>query len=385
MSKLLVVEDEAITSDLLRRYFEIVGYDVNNALTGSKAVEIAEQIQPDVVILDIGLPDIDGYEVCRRLRANEKTNQIPIIFLTQKGERSDRLSGLELGADDYITKPFNVEELRLKVHNIIDRMGGIPLVDARTSLPSKSLIKERLPQILEDPESEFLHVTIDNLAEFGEKYGPVALNQVVRSTARIIGDVLQTVEPTRSFIGHPQEDRFLIGTTQKALKEVKEQLPSRFSDKVKAFYDYPDQEKGKMDVNGKAIAFMSLQIETVSDGEVRTEYMPPEQSKHKTSVKEKQEGVQSTAKVISTPSEKVELKHAKPDAEKKESVKTADKPKAAKTKTTGAKKAVSADTGKKIAKSTLSKVEKTKPSAESKEMPAKKDDAEKPDKDKGKS
>src|SRR5688572_24569164 len=116
MNKILVVEDEVITSDLLRRYFEMVGYEVVSALTGANAIKMADEVEPEVIILDIMLPDMDGYEICRQLRSEERTRRIPIIFLTQKDERRDRLDGLGLGADDYITKPFDVEELRLRVH-----------------------------------------------------------------------------------------------------------------------------------------------------------------------------------------------------------------------------------------------------------------------------
>ena len=125
MNKILVVEDEVNTSELLRRYFEIVGYDVVNAHTGQEAIDMALEHEPEVIILDIVLPDLDGYEVCKRLRSNEKTGKTPIVFLTTKDERSDRLEGLRLGADDYLSKPFDVEELRLRVHNIIANTGGI--------------------------------------------------------------------------------------------------------------------------------------------------------------------------------------------------------------------------------------------------------------------
>lgn len=273
MNKLLVVEDEEITADLLKRYFEIMGYDVINALTGKKALSLAKEAEPSVIILDIGLPDMTGYDVCRALRGKNDTKTIPIIFLTSQGERRNRLSGLELGADDYITKPFNIEELRIKVHNIIDRLGGAPLVDARTSLPSKSLIKERLPERLDDEDSAFFYVDIAHAAAFEEKYGPVAQNQVVRSAARIIGDVLQTVEPVKSFVGHPEDVRFLVVTSKDAVKKVEELLPKRFAEKVKSFYDYPDQERGKMEFNKKLIDFMALTLNPVEPGILREQFL----------------------------------------------------------------------------------------------------------------
>lgn len=246
MNRLLVVEDDAVTSEMLRRYFEIVGYEVVNALSGAEATRLAKEHKPTVIILDIILPDMDGYEVCKRLRADETTDQIPIIFLTQKDDRRDRLDGLSLGADDYITKPFDMEELRLRVHNIIDRMGGTSLVDARTGLPSVELIKERLPRLLESPDSLYLDVQIDHFGPFTKKYGPVAGNQVIRTAAKIIADLLHEIDPINSFVGHPGDNRFLIAMRQKSdIERIEKELPERFGKRVTNFYDSKDAALGK--------------------------------------------------------------------------------------------------------------------------------------------
>jgi len=260
MNKILVVEDEVITSDLLRRYFEMVGYEVISALTGSNAIKNATEIQPEVIILDIMLPDMDGYEICRQLRSDERTKRIPIIFLTQKDERRDKLDGLGLGADDYITKPFDVEELRLRVHNIITRMGGTPLVDPRTSLPNMTLIKERLPHILESPDSVFLDVQIENFAPFTEKYGPVAGNQVVRSAAKIIGDVLHQFDPTGSFIGHPRDDHFLLGIKNVTAENIERELRERFNRHVEQYYEAGEVATGKIKVGEVEYSVMSFKL-----------------------------------------------------------------------------------------------------------------------------
>jgi DNA-binding response OmpR family regulator len=244
MNKLLVVEDQTITSDLLRRYFETVGYSVINALTGTAALEMAAEHHPAVIILDVHLPDMDGYKVCERLRADPRTDHIPIIFLTRRGDRYDRLSELSLGGDDYLAKPFDVDELRLRVHNIIDRMGGTPLVDARTSLPNTALIKERLPWLLEQPTSAYLDVQIEGLDSFARQYGPVAANRVIRATARLIGNVLHEIDPLGSFVGHPRDDRFFVVAKQGVIARVRGELGRRFRQQVEGFYDPPRPEDG---------------------------------------------------------------------------------------------------------------------------------------------
>ncbi len=103
--------------------------------------------RPDLTILDIRLPDIDGYEVARRLRSNRRTEDIPIIFLTEKRNRVDRLQGLEIGADDYITKPFDIQELRLRVRNALRRSSHGALNNPVTNLPEGGLVDERLREL----------------------------------------------------------------------------------------------------------------------------------------------------------------------------------------------------------------------------------------------
>jgi DNA-binding response OmpR family regulator len=114
-SKILIVEDDLDIAEMLNGYFRIQGYEVFTVNWGEDGIRATQTIQPDLIILDIRLPDIDGYEVARRVRSDRRTHETPIIFLTEKRERLDRLQGFEVGADDYITKPFDVQELRLRV------------------------------------------------------------------------------------------------------------------------------------------------------------------------------------------------------------------------------------------------------------------------------
>ena len=116
--KVLVVEDDNNIAELLRLYLQKDGFEVSHAADGGKAVEMAKEIQPDLVLLDIMLPVMDGWQVCRELR---KTMKMPIIMLTAKGETEDKVSGLEMGADDYIVKPFEMKELIARINAVLRR------------------------------------------------------------------------------------------------------------------------------------------------------------------------------------------------------------------------------------------------------------------------
>jgi DNA-binding response OmpR family regulator len=119
--KLLIVEDDADTAEMLSLFFEEEGYQVVSTAWGQDALELCQELQPDVIILDIRLPDISGFEVCRQLHNSFQTSHIPVICLTERGEQVDKIEGLEAGAIDYVTKPFNLHELKLRVRNALRR------------------------------------------------------------------------------------------------------------------------------------------------------------------------------------------------------------------------------------------------------------------------
>ena len=132
---ILVVEDDSNISDLLRMYLEKEGFDVRIAYDGGRAVEEFEKKEPDMVLLDIMLPVLDGWSVCARIREKSK---VPIIMLTAKGEVMDRIQGLEMGADDYIVKPFEMKELLARINAVLRRT-ELP-VDTRKKLTFDKLI-----------------------------------------------------------------------------------------------------------------------------------------------------------------------------------------------------------------------------------------------------
>lgn len=134
--RVLVVDDDINVRDVLRRYLENAGYRVALADTGEEALRVAEHVEPDLVVLDLMLPGIDGFEVCRRLR---QRGQIPVVMLTARGEEDDRIAGLQLGADDYVAKPFSPRELVLRVTSVLRRATAEP-APAREELVDGDLV-----------------------------------------------------------------------------------------------------------------------------------------------------------------------------------------------------------------------------------------------------
>jgi len=242
--RLLIVEDDADIANMLKIYFTGLGYDVDVAWRGSDALDKTRQVLPHLIVLDIMLPDIDGYEVCRTLRTNTRTSHIPVIFLTQKDERSDRLQGLELGADDYITKPFDIEELKLRVQGAIRRSERESLTDPRSGLPAGRLIEEQLRRTIRAAEWAYMDIRINYFDQFKDVYGFVAGDDLLRFSAMLIGEVVDELGTPNDFIGHAGGDNFIIVTTESAAPDIRQRLSERFSEEVQTHYNFMDRQQG---------------------------------------------------------------------------------------------------------------------------------------------
>ena len=256
---LLIVEDDLDIADMLNAFFRVQGYQVQTVNWGEDGVRAAHSEMPDLVILDIRLPDIDGFEVARRLRENRKTKSIPIIFLTDRRERADRLKGLSLQADDYITKPFDVQELRLRVRNALLRSQQNSLTNPVTGLPEGGLVDETLARALAGKRAVLLVTSLQNIEHFREVYGFVATDDLLRAVAIILRDCLRESGGRDAFIGHiSPNDFFLIcqpGSAPAPHERIRKSLAQSFD------YFYSDQHREAGTFSGRPL--------TVQVGEIR--------------------------------------------------------------------------------------------------------------------
>ncbi|MFP3854188.1 MAG: response regulator [Anaerolineales bacterium] len=244
--RILVVEDDLDIANMLRIYFTGQGYEVTLAKEGQQALDLTRQELPNLIVLDIILPDMDGYQVCKQLRSGARTAHIPIIFLTQKDERSDRIAGLELGADDYITKPFDIEELRLRVQNAIVRSERESLTDPRTGLPAGRLIEDQLRSLLRRSGWALLDCQICEFDPYREVYGFLASDDVLRETAMMLNEILQEHGSDDDFLGHVGSEHFIAVTSADKGETIRELAKERFKAQVNSFYSKVDVERGHL-------------------------------------------------------------------------------------------------------------------------------------------
>jgi PleD family two-component response regulator len=269
--RILVVEDDLDISNMLRFYFGGQGYEVQVAPRGSEALMLTRKQLPNLIVLDIMLPDMNGYDVCRALRTTTRTSHIPIIFLTQKDERSDRIQGLELGADDYVTKPFDIEELKLRVQNSITAANRQTQIDSKSNLPTGRLIEDHLRALMHSERAwTYIDFKISSFDSFTDVYGFVAGDEVIRFLAVLIGEAIDEHGTPDDYAGHPGRDNFIVITHSDAPDRLRDGLIDSFNEKVKQHYSFIDRERGYILVPDNLYGELQVPLMTLSAGAVST-------------------------------------------------------------------------------------------------------------------
>ncbi len=260
-SQILIVEDDLDLSEMLNAYFRVQGYEVLTAAWGKDAVKLSTEHNPDLVVLDIRLPDIDGYEVCRQLRTNRRTQDIPVIFLTEKRDRVDKLAGLELGVVDYITKPFDIQELRLRVRNSLRRAAQATLVNPVTSVPEGQLVQEKLSEMINgDSNWALLTIGIHGLDTFGDRYGFIASDDVLRAVTLMVNNAIREVGNESDFIGHLGQNEFVIITDPEHVNAIRDRIEIRIKQSMEYFYPLKDRDEARRAMAESRLRLMVGQV-----------------------------------------------------------------------------------------------------------------------------
>lgn len=274
--RILIVEDDLDVAEMLSAFFRSQGYEPLTANWGEDGVRSSLTDHPQLVLLDIRLPDIDGYEVARRIRSDRRTASLPIIFLTEKRERTDRMQGLELGADDYITKPFDMQELGLRVRNALKRVQQGSLTNPVTGLPDSALVDEKLVEVLGRDGVAVFNISIENMDGFRETYGFVAADDVLRAISVVIMNTVKEVSRPEDFLGHLGPADFILLLPAANLAPLSDKLRSRLGQSMEYFYPLRDRDQGgqsKPRLTPKFAEFNSLAGRFSSVDQLKTELM----------------------------------------------------------------------------------------------------------------
>lgn len=252
--RLLIVEDNEEVAAMLVLFFGARGLEVTVAPDGETALTMLRETLPSLILLDVGLPDTDGYELFRKFRQGMRTRYIPVIFLTRRNRKADRIAGLQLGADDFITKPFDLEELFLRVQNAASRAEREHLTDPHTGLPAGQVAREALATAAGQPDRAVLRFVLRHTSEFRDLYGALAGSDLLRYTALLLNRVVNASGGPEDFLGQLSEETFVIVTASERADLICRHVVDRFNNDAVQHYAlgerHGDQVKVK-DVSGR--------------------------------------------------------------------------------------------------------------------------------------
>jgi DNA-binding response OmpR family regulator len=272
--RILVVEDQADISSLLKIYFTSQGYEVFTAMRGSVALEICNKTPPNLALLDVNLPDMEGYDIGKALRASPRTRHIPIIFLTARGERTDRLRGLgEVQAQYYIVKPFDIEEVHTIVRNQLEESRRKNQLHPVTNLPTADLINDQLRGLLSSQGWAMALLHINGFETFTQSYGSVVGEDVLKFTALLLNEAINEQGGSEEFVGQMVVGPdFVVTSTPERIRLICERLLARFDDEIGLHYNFRHRKQGFIEVpddNGatRQAPLMSLSIGVLSSAD----------------------------------------------------------------------------------------------------------------------
>lgn len=273
-SCVLAADDDADLRSLIGLVLTAEGYDVSLVENGRSALASAIRSRPDLVILDLMMPGMDGIEVCRALRSELSTRTVPIIMLTAKGSPGDAVAGLRAGADDYIMKPFDPEELVARVATALNRSADLRGTSPLTGLPGNFAILRRLEQVVASTIQDFafVHADLDSFKAYNDHYGFLRGDEAIRVTAQVLHDVTDAQD--LRFLGHIGGDDFALIVAADAAEETAQGIVAAFDDVAGRLYDPEDRRRGWIEVPDRAGVLHPSPLLTISLGVTTSESGP---------------------------------------------------------------------------------------------------------------
>lgn len=273
----VVADDDADVARAIEINLTLEGYEVHVASDGLQALELARTLRPDLVVLDVVMPGLDGIEVCATLRADPRTQSIPVIMLTAKSTRDDRVKGLTTGADDYVAKPFEAVELVARVRGMLRRTSQMRDVSPLTGLPGNFRIAQELERLVADPESQFavLYCDLSGFKSFNDHYGFLRGDEVIKFTADTLGACVAESGSGLSFAGHVGGDDFVLVVSPEVAEPLAQAVIERFDAGIVAFYDDEDRARGYVETENRQGVLQRYPLVAVAIGIATTAQRRP--------------------------------------------------------------------------------------------------------------
>ena len=275
--RVLVVDDEPPIRDILKFQLENAGFVVRCAEDGEEGLAMVQEDLPDLVLLDLMIPHMDGYEVCRRIKSDYGTRHIPVIILTARGELDEKLKGLQNGANDYVTKPFSMPELLMRVKNVLSWSQSQREANPLTGLPGNVSIEREVTQRIETKKPfAFIYSDIDNFKSFNDYYGYAKGDDVIRTMAKILTGAVANVGNRDDFVGHVGGDDFVLMTTPDKADAIARTVIEMFDKNSAKLFAPEDLERGYLKIRRRSGEIMRIKSLGVTMAIVTNEKEPIE-------------------------------------------------------------------------------------------------------------
>lgn len=245
MSKILIVDDEPTIVDLLEEHLQSEGYDTAHAFSGEEALQVLDNLTPDLVILDLMLPGMDGYEVCRLMQQNPRLNHIPVVMVTARSATPNKVMGYQRGADDYVVKPFDPEELSVRVRAQLHHLYHDTVAEL-TGLPGTQAVEETIRSRTEDPSRPWaiVYVDITNFTAYNESYSFQQGDDMIIEAAHALEDALTREGKEGDFLGHIGGNKFVIVTEPSRVEAITSDAQKHFTQERDSYYSPAEREQG---------------------------------------------------------------------------------------------------------------------------------------------
>jgi diguanylate cyclase (GGDEF)-like protein len=271
--KVLIVDDEPDIRDVLKITLEAEKYEVIEAENGEEAIKIINQKVPDLVLLDYKMPKMDGREVCRRVKKDILLRHLPIIMVTGKGEITDKVDGIDAGADDYIVKPFEPEELLAHIRMILRRTEIDLEANPLTRLPGNISILNDLNQRLASQKLfAVCYVDLDKFKAYNDTYGFERGDNVIKETARILLRAVKELGNPDDFVGHIGGDDYVVVTSIPLVDTICNRIIEDFDKTNKEFYSETDWKNGFITAHDRQGVERKFPLLSISIGVVTNEF-----------------------------------------------------------------------------------------------------------------
>ncbi len=265
--RVLIVDDDPDILQFVRMNLELEGFRVTTATGGAQALQMAKEVPPDLVLLDIMMPEMDGLTVLRRLRTMPPTMNVAVILLTAKALAEDRVKGLDLGADDYVTKPFDLEELVARVKTVLRRAQAMRDLSPLTGLPGNFRIQRELEQRVEGGGLfAVVHADLDNFKAFNDHYGFMRGDTVIKFSAHALLEAATACGDPDAFVGHVGGDDFVAVIDPAYVEDFCKLAIHTYDDGILDFYDTADALQGFIEVTDRRGERHAFPISTISLG-----------------------------------------------------------------------------------------------------------------------